>query len=708
VVVIVGLFVGHAALFHFTQDDAYISLRFAQNLVDGHGLVFNPGERVEGYSNFTWTLLLALFLRLGAPPVETCTWLGVLFGASAIGVAARFARALEGRWGVATVATALLIAGCSAFALWSTGGLETALFTFLVTLGLERGLAPGVSRRGRRAAPIVLFLAALTRPDGPLIFALWYVVRVHDTLRRRGPAADGGRRELVLDALLYLLPMIPYALWKLAYYGDILPNTYYAKAGVSLAYVSRGARYALEYFHAYGAWGAVPLLALASLVRERHRGVEARLLFLWVGFAAYIVAIGGDVLYVHRFWLPILPIAALLVARGLTAVLEIAAARRRARPPFVPAGTIVLALALAGIGLAKNWESIQYRRQQEIGFVFNMKQTGLWLKDNLPPGARIAITTVGAIGYYSDLNVIDMLGLTDREIARESEMIEGLSDTWREIKYSAVSVLRRRPDAIMFSTGIRPSSAAEKALFLYETFFESYYEHYFRCLPRWPRIQSMYRLRPDAPPFRPDRLDVSDFEFLDLYGNAHLVQSRHAEFAAAAEDFRKSWELSEGKFPWAREWQAVALYDAGDSTALPLLREVAAEDPYAMVVLARLGDHALRSGDFDEAVRVFDAMLAINPDDQIGWFGRGEAALQKGDYETAFECYRESVLRWSGNATHFSRLGKLALHFGDLDLAEGCLAEALRLDPEHAGARRGVELLKDVRSGDRSRSPGGP
>ncbi|MBZ0266726.1 hypothetical protein K8I85_01090, partial [bacterium] len=104
VVLLIGLaFAWHAWSLQFTQDDAYISLRYARHLVEGNGLVFNPGERVEGYSNFTWTLLLALFLKLGAPAVETSRWLGILFGALSVLAAGKFARALEGKWGAASI-----------------------------------------------------------------------------------------------------------------------------------------------------------------------------------------------------------------------------------------------------------------------------------------------------------------------------------------------------------------------------------------------------------------------------------------------------------------------------------------------------------------------------------------------------------------------------------------------------------------------------
>src|SRR5262245_52276707 len=70
--------------FDYTSDDAYISYRYASNLADGVGLVWNPGEHVEGYSNFAWTALLAAADKLGADIVDAGRWLGFLFAVAAL------------------------------------------------------------------------------------------------------------------------------------------------------------------------------------------------------------------------------------------------------------------------------------------------------------------------------------------------------------------------------------------------------------------------------------------------------------------------------------------------------------------------------------------------------------------------------------------------------------------------------------------------
>ncbi len=683
----------HAGAMRFTQDDAYISMRYAKNLVEGHGLVFNPGERVEGYTNFAWTLLLALVMKLKLPLESTATVLGTLFGAGAIVVAARFARALEGHWGTASAGTAVLLAGSSALALWCTGGLETGMFVFFVTIALERGLSPAVPSRGRLLAPVFFVLASLTRPEGPLFFASWFAIRAADTfLPGGGPARAATVRELVRDALVFALPLAAYAAWKLSYFGDVLPNTYYAKAGFSRDYVQRGLAYAKEFFLAYGAFGIAPLLAFFAAWRSGIRGVETRLLAVWLVFALYVVWIGGDVLYMHRFWLPILPIGCILVARGVALL----ASRAHGLAPALAAASVAL---LVGGGLALNWSRVQERRTVEIGFVGNMTQTGQWLGANLPSGSTIAITTIGAISYFSGLKVIDLLGLTDREIARNPKPIEGLGDTWREINYNAESVIVRRPDAILFSTGVRPSHASEKALFLYKSFQDSYYSYFFRSSPSRASAQTMFKLRSDAPPVELSLLPVESFEFIDEYGKAHLALTYDKDLAGAALSFERAWKLSGDSFLPAKEWWGTALYDAKDPRAMQILHEVVNQDSFAVTSMIRLGDEALRRGDLPAARGWFERVSRADPHDSVPWAGLAEVERLSRNFPRARELATIAVRLCDANAGNLVILGNLEAQAGELERARALFHRALSADPSSDAAKRGLDHIEAIRAG---------
>src|SRR5262249_43269705 len=173
---------------HFICDDAFISFRYADNLVHGRGLVFNPGERVEGYTNFLWLMAAAGMIAIGVPPEIGTLWLGGACAlATLIVTMAHLARA-----GRNPVWFGLLLAGSPAFAAWATGGLATALFTLLIWSGLLHLIAALERTSKHEGAPdriegglwpgaLLLCLASLTRPEGVLVTGLtgsFLVVRV--------------------------------------------------------------------------------------------------------------------------------------------------------------------------------------------------------------------------------------------------------------------------------------------------------------------------------------------------------------------------------------------------------------------------------------------------------------------------------------------------------------------------------------------------
>ena len=114
-------------------DDAYITLRYARNLFEGHGLVFNVGERVEGFSNFTWLSLLAAVGWSGLSMPMAMKILSFVSGLVTLFLTARLGQRFFGQ-GMAGVLPALLLASSSFFALWSVDGLETVFYTMLLTI----------------------------------------------------------------------------------------------------------------------------------------------------------------------------------------------------------------------------------------------------------------------------------------------------------------------------------------------------------------------------------------------------------------------------------------------------------------------------------------------------------------------------------------------------------------------------------------------
>jgi arabinofuranosyltransferase len=223
---IVGGALTLAFLARFVQDDAFISFRYAQNLANGHGLVFNVGERVEGYSNFLWTLLMAIPHVLGADPIRFAYVVGLTCFVGTLVATRALALAVTGRDNDALLTVALLATNFT-FLCYATGGLETQLQTFLLAtaawLALDARLATSVARVV--GLSLIAGLALLTRLDSVLVLLPLYVVVLARAVHVR---RDGAARPLAWLAAAFVpggVLVAGWMAWKLAYYGELLPNT---------------------------------------------------------------------------------------------------------------------------------------------------------------------------------------------------------------------------------------------------------------------------------------------------------------------------------------------------------------------------------------------------------------------------------------------------------------------------------------------------
>ena len=401
-----ALAVGDAVRLRWVSDDAFISFRYAQNLVDGRGLVYNAGERVEGFSNFLWTVLLAPFLALDADPVVPSQVLGVLAYAATLVLLVVCTLRRRG-WRVPVAALGL------AFHLharvFATGGLETALFTLAAT-AVVVATVEARSAGGYALTSLLAFLAALIRPDGA-IFLLVPPLGALTERRKSGP---------LLAAILPAgLLGIMYVAWKLHYYGEILPNTYYAKSA-GLARYPQGLLYVGLYFRTY--WPLlVGLMAPVALLRLPREGSRALVLqgsacLLYLLFVAHV---GGDFMFA-RFALPVTPLL-LLQMEGLVA--------RLPRPGLRWAFALLL---LGGIAFARTPRALLQLGNptgivEERAFyprerVEEARRAGAELHRALA-GVPVRVAIYGSqamLAYYARFPYVleAHTGLTDREIAR--------------------------------------------------------------------------------------------------------------------------------------------------------------------------------------------------------------------------------------------------------------------------------------------------
>jgi len=212
-------------------DDAFISLRFAERLVDGLGLTYNDGAFVEGFSNPLWVFLQAGFLAIGVDGIIATKLLGLASYAGLFVALDRYGRSALGLGPLARATSLLLLAASSAVASWAMWGLETPLYLALMVSAMA-AMHALVTRGTRRAGVlVVLTIVGLvaTRPESPL-----YVVaigagalldaRVSSELRRRV-------RVMLPWAALAALIIGLLLVWRHATFGRWLPQTYYAKQG---------------------------------------------------------------------------------------------------------------------------------------------------------------------------------------------------------------------------------------------------------------------------------------------------------------------------------------------------------------------------------------------------------------------------------------------------------------------------------------------
>lgn len=414
---------GHA----WGADDAYITYRYVVNFLGGHGLVFNPGEYVEGYSTFLYVLLLAGLASVFGPAMYPLSvGLNLVFAELAL---LCFFLHIQGRFGRRNASiAAILLALCPPLWLAVASGLETTLVLFLqlaVWLAADRVVrSRSVSMPYLLSAGLVLLM--LARADG---FVFVGIVLAYLAMNGRLKTAAG-------CGLVVAVFSAPYFLWRHSYYGDFLPNTYYAKvAGTIYQRVRFATRQLMDLSMSVGLLSYLMLsvaglgVACRDFQLRRARGgevmpFEAVMAVGWVGYWLYI---GGDALN-ERFLLVLFAVGISALIRGLRNDLKTRAGA------FLLAMVLVLQLAPLGMDLRFRFVLHKYDRWKTLGRFLG----------EFYPGRSVAVDAAGKIPYFSGLYAIDMLGLADTHVAHLNApfVFPGHS------KFDARYVLRRKPDLI--------------------------------------------------------------------------------------------------------------------------------------------------------------------------------------------------------------------------------------------------------------------
>jgi arabinofuranosyltransferase len=396
----------------FIVDDALISLRYVRNLLAGNGLVFNLGEYIEGYTNLGHVLLVSALGAIGVDLIMAARFVGLTGGALAViyGPAVvlpdRSGQRLE-----RAVARLLLLANFF-FVYFCWSGLETGLYVGLIAVACYR-----LKRRGDVFTWDVGLLAGLlfvVRPDGLLFTGVLISISLF---------ANGLRKLLSMAGPWISLAIVAAVeVWRYAYYGALVPNTAHIKglaATREMAILPWYGSFGDDLIEMLSQTGGVVALFFVFSAVVRHRDDDRIQLAFWICVTSllFLVYSGGDWMLGYRYLAPLLPFYFSLLAIGLVDTFE---ALRQKKDHLLLSVVFYATLVIVAVG---SWSTgLDFRFHSDTYPNTHMTSRYMipvakWLAERYPASYQITAGSIGALGYYTDLNIIDTVGLTDATIA---------------------------------------------------------------------------------------------------------------------------------------------------------------------------------------------------------------------------------------------------------------------------------------------------
>lgn len=461
----------------FIVDDAFICYRYSLNLASGYGPTWNPGlPPVEGYTGLSWMLIMTVPHLLGFEPVLFAKILGIIFTIAYIAVAFSFVRRLVGflpqeeAYLPASMAV-FMLAVFPGTALHAVSGMETALYTFLLTLFYyEITLFSASPSKGRAfVTPLLGLLVGLTRPEGNLavivgLGAMFWVLEKEDK-----------ERLMKAIGLVYVAPGAIYFSWRLFYYSRLFPLPFYVKVVSGLF---RGVRFQIL-FVGYIAIG-VGALVLLGLVRARRELIPAILsvasLLVFFLFPYHLMN------YEWRFNFPTIPLVFVIAALGIANARDWVRCRAALgeAEPVTPA-LLLLAICLTPLTFLFRTREIatqQTRYGKEVGSALiplGKRLRSIRPTDHTPV---LAMGDIGAVGYYSGWRIVDLLALNEPHFALSGNV---------DPQY----VLSQNPDVIVLTS--RKTADFEPCWFFDEPMYLASLAHGMRMVKTMP-FQPDYNL----------------------------------------------------------------------------------------------------------------------------------------------------------------------------------------------------------------------
>ncbi len=393
-------------------DDALIYLRYVKNLRHGCGLRFNcDGPPVEGFTGPLYLALLYAGSFVTDQLIDLCQVIGTLSLIGAGAIAILLARKLSAS--LLVPAAAALALGLDPFAkLNSVIGMETALAALAITL-----VAYAIIAERPWLCVGAACAAFLVRPE-----AVLFIVAL--------PALPRLRRVKYLATAAGIV--IAIAIARYAVFGELVPNTYLAKSGGTARHAAIGLQYLRDCIYDFPLAFLAPL-GLALVPHRRAIGCVLGVAAVWFLF---FLRTGGDLFEYSRLAFPLVPALSVFALAGIAEL-------GRSRGPIV---ALAIGLAFGGRAAIQHAIPDQHANPRVVSWA----ALGGYLRLHYPH-QLVATVPIGAIGYYSNLPILDLVGLTDPTISHEGRSVPPaqLSKSWLgHERHDTEYVLARQPRVI--------------------------------------------------------------------------------------------------------------------------------------------------------------------------------------------------------------------------------------------------------------------
>jgi arabinofuranosyltransferase len=455
----------------FLSDDALISLRYSQRFMQGLGLTWNDGIRVEGYSNLSWVLLSALLGAAGMNLVDSVRILG--FMSCFMIVCTPYLLFLKGylQHLASLLVSTYLLACCAPIAIWSIGGLEQPLLAALLCLSFIC-LFP-FDAISWPLPGVFLGLIAITRPDG-ILFAGCACLSI---LFVKGIS----KQSILLCLKIMLLPFLFFVaqlIFRYDYYGTLVPNTALVKISFSFQRLVTGIKYVAGGIVSLFPFSFIlPVLLFVLYRRNCYREMVVFISLTCMAWFSYLVFIGGDIFPGSRHFLPVIPLLAIGIALGTDTLLPAITAK------FRGVKIAVVCCAVFSLYISVQMAFPNNARAKEERWEWDGKAIAGMLKEEWKEEKPLfAITAAGCLPYWSEFPCIDMLGLNDYYIPRHPPREFGKGYLGHDLG-DADYVLSRKPDLISFcgpNGSLKPCFTADKQLTHKVDFLRNYQAAFFR------------------------------------------------------------------------------------------------------------------------------------------------------------------------------------------------------------------------------------